>query len=337
MVMKFLTLAFLYTTGLSLYGQAPRPDLTSRAEQNARVVTDSTLTGKGTKASPLGVKLPLPPEAFPERPSTPAPPVVTDGVTLTGDGTAASPLAIRVPLSLGNNVPTGQPVLTVNGGSGVAIQSHGSMNANPCCDGQDGIFATQTGLNGAAVFGLATGANGLAGEFEGNVEVTGNVSKAGGSFRIDDPLDPANKYLSHSFVESPDMMDIYNGIVTTDQSGTAIVTMPAYFTALNRDFRYQLTVIGQFAQAIVQSEIAANQFTIRTDKPAVKVSWQVTGIRQDAWANAHRIPIEEYKPANEQGYYLHPELQNAGPEKSVMWARYAQKMQELKDRGVLGR
>ena len=34
------------------------------------------------------------------------------------------------------------------------------------------------------------------------------------------------------------------------------------------------------------------QFTIQTDKPKVEVSWQVTGIRQDAWANAHRIPVE---------------------------------------------
>ena len=34
----------------------------------------------------------------------------------------------------------------------------------------------------------------------------------------------------------------------------------------------------------------------------------VTGIRQDAWANAHRIPVEEEKPDAEKGRYLHPEL-----------------------------
>ena len=38
----------------------------------------------------------------------------------------------------------------------------------------------------------------------------------------------------------------------------------------------------------------------------LRVSWQVTGIRQDAYANAHRIPVEEQKPAEEQGLYLHP-------------------------------
>jgi hypothetical protein len=41
---------------------------------------------------------------------------------------------------------------------------------------------------------------------------------------------------------------------------------------LNRDFRYQLTVIGTFAQAIVVTEIANGSFSIKTDKPNVKVS-----------------------------------------------------------------
>lgn len=124
--------------------------------------------------------------------------------------------------------------------------------------------------------------------------------------RIDDPLDPQNKYLYHSSVKSPDMMDIYNGNVTTDANGEAIVTLPAYFEALNRDYRYQLTVIGQFAQAIVSREIADNHLSIKTDKPDIKVSWQVTGIRQDPYANAQCIPVEEDKPAGEQGKYLHP-------------------------------
>jgi hypothetical protein len=141
----------------------------------------------------------------------------------------------------------------------------------------------------------------------GSVNITGNLSKGSGSFKIDHPLDPANKYLSHSFVESPDMMNIYNGNVTTNARGVATITLPDYFEALNRDFRYQLTVIGQFAQAIVAGKISNNQFTIRTNKPFVEVSWQVTGIRQDAYANAHRISVEEDK-GEQRGTYLHPEL-----------------------------
>jgi hypothetical protein len=99
--------------------------------------------------------------------------------------------------------------------------------------------------------------------------------------------------------------------------GLATVTLPAYFEALNRDFRYQLTVIGQFAQAIVGKEISQNRFIIRTDKPGVKVSWQVTGVRQDVWANAHRIPVEEQKPQKERGKYLYPELYGASSDKNT--------------------
>lgn len=172
---------------------------------------------------------------------------------------------------------------------------------------------------GTAVVGVnsATTGNHYAGYFEGNVYISGNVSKGGGSFKIDHPLDPANKYLYHSFVESPDMMNVYNGNVITNQRGLATVILPDYFEALNRDFRYQLTVIGQFAQAIVAKEISRNRFKIRTSKPGVKVSWQVTGVRHDAYANAHRIQVEEDKSPQEQGRYLHPELFGAPREQAI--------------------
>jgi hypothetical protein len=170
------------------------------------------------------------------------------------------------------------------------------------------------------VYGRCTvGGSRYAGYFNGPVQVNGNLSKSGGSFKIDHPLDPANRYLSHSFVESPDMMNVYNGNVVTDADGYATVTLPDWFEALNRDFRYQLTVIGQFAQAIVAEKIVGNRFVIRTNLSQVEVSWQVTGIRQDAWANAHRIPVEEDKPAEEVGTYLAPELFGMPEELGLQW------------------
>ena len=171
--------------------------------------------------------------------------------------------------------------------------------------GGSGTFAG-TGIYAQVGSGLSLTA--FAGLFDGDVDVEGTLSKSGGSFKIDHPLDPANKYLYHSFVESPDMMNIYNGNVVTDGSGTAIVTMPSWFEALNTDFRYQLTAIGQPAQAWVAAEITNRSFIIKTSKPGVKVSWQVTGIRQDAWANAHRIQVEVDKAPQDQGHYTHPEL-----------------------------
>jgi hypothetical protein len=85
---------------------------------------------------------------------------------------------------------------------------------------------------------------GLAALLEGNVTVTGTLHKGGGSFKIDHPLDPANKYLSHSFVESPDMKNIYDGVTVLDENGEAEITLPDWFSALNKDFSYQLTAIG---------------------------------------------------------------------------------------------
>jgi hypothetical protein len=217
-------------------------------------------------------------------------------------------------------------------GSGGSTGVTGVSSSGPGVVAQsDTAWAVDAYGTSTATGVLAGSASGWAAWFNGNVDVDGNLSKAGGSFKIDHPLDPANKYLYHSFVESPDMMNIYNGNVMTDAQGDAVVPLPDWFETLNRDFRYQLTVIGQFAQAIVASEIAEGRFSIKTDKPNVKVSWQVTGIRQDAWANAHRIPVEQQKPQLERGFYLHPELYGAPEEKGVLWARDPKAMKQWKE------
>lgn len=186
--------------------------------------------------------------------------------------------------------------------------------------------------SGTGVFGRSI--SGFAGRFVGNVEVTGTLSKGGGSFKIDHPLDPENKFLYHSFVESPDMMNIYNGNVVTNENGEAVVELPEYFEALNRDFRYQLTVVGTFAQAIVGEKVKANRFTIKTNAPGVEVSWQVTGIRHDAWANRNRIPVEEVKPDLERGYYLYPEAFDQPPERSLEQARELEFMRQVKQQRI---
>lgn len=141
----------------------------------------------------------------------------------------------------------------------------------------------------------------------GNIHVTGNISKGGGTFKIDHPLDPANKYLFHSFVESPDMMNIYNGNVITNEKGEAIVTMPDYFTALNIDFRYQLTTIGSFSKVMIAEEMTHGTFRIKSEDPNVKISWQVTGVRNDAYARKNRVKVEVEKEEHAKGTYLYPE------------------------------
>jgi hypothetical protein len=135
----------------------------------------------------------------------------------------------------------------------------------------------------------------------GNVTVGGTLTKSSGSFRIDHPLDPEHKYLSHSFVESPDMKNVYDGTVTLDANGRATVELPEYFEALNRDFRYQLTAIGAPGPNLYIAEgVKQNRFKIAGGRPYASVSWMITGIRQDAYANEHRIKVEEDKPANDK-------------------------------------
>ena len=201
----------------------------------------------------------------------------------------------------------------VVGKSGAGFGVHGMADAA----GSDGVRGEASGFNGNGVHGIANNGSGAygvfgastsgyAGYFSGKVNVSGMLTKGGGSFKIDHPLDPANKYLQHSFVESPDMKNIYDGIAILDDDGQAAVELPDWFQALNRDFRYQLTCIGAFAPVYVAEELHDNRFRIAGGSPGQKISWLVTGIRQDAFANAHRIAVEENKPADEVGTYLYP-------------------------------
>jgi hypothetical protein len=196
-------------------------------------------------------------------------------------------------------------------GDGVYVGSAGFDGVSVYSAGSDGVYV-QSASYGVAVSSVVTDgvwvgyAGRYAGNFSGDVQVTGNLSKGGGSFKIDHPLDPQNQYLYHSFVESPDMMNVYNGNVTLDAQGEAWVELPAWFEALNRDYRHQLTCIGGFAPVYVAQEIQNNRFQIAGGTPGLKVSWQVTGIRHDPYAEANRIPVEEDKPPDERGTYLHP-------------------------------
>ena len=218
---------------------------------------------------------------------------------------------------------------TIPGTSSAAVRGINSgtdaLNTGVGVWGSEGDF-------GAGVFGFAPAGNGvqgqsasgngiygfsstgMAGRFVGNVTITGNltvsgsVSKGSGMFKIDHPLDPANRYLSHSFVESSDMLDLYEGSTVLDANGTARVTMPDWFQALNRDFNYQLTPIGAPAPGLfVAEEMRENGFTIGGGKPGQRVCWQVSGIRHDATALAHRVRVEEDKPPQERGLYLDPQ------------------------------
>jgi hypothetical protein len=315
---------------------------------------DATLAGDGTSASPLGVAVPLTLTGAVNNPFSLLS-VINTGVSgqgvfiragsATGNGLGGTGAFVFGGNSESGFAGTGADVRGGNsessdGGSGIDTSGGSSFSG----DGGDGVVAfggngTGAGNNGGigilarGGLGINDAINGLAGKFDGDVEVTGNLSKATGSFKIDHPLDPANKYLYHSFVESPDMKNIYDGVVSLDRNGEATIELPEWFEALNKDFRYLLTPIGAPGPGLyIAEKISKNRFKIAGGQPGIEVSWQVTGIRKDAYANAHRIRVEENKPERERGYYLHPELFDQPEEKQIEWARNPELMQRLKQK-----
>jgi hypothetical protein len=233
-----------------------------------------------------------------------------DGISRLGDGVVGESSGIKT-----------------CGVRGRCDNGYGMLGSSNIGIGVVGTSNSYVGIYGASFSGYAA-------YLSGDVGITGNLQKGGGSFKIDHPIDPANKYLHHSFVESPDMKNVYDGVVVLDEEGEGKIQLPDWFGALNKDFRYQLTAIGApgpnlyIAEEIADAGTTTNystdssssnqnnnndsnnssNFKIAGGTSGMKVSWQVTGIRKDPWANANRIQVEEDKPANEQGYYIYPEL-----------------------------
>jgi hypothetical protein len=247
---------------------------------------------------------------------------------------------------------TNSSFTNASGVSGVIVSSadyaagvRGENLSTACCGFGVVGFSNGQGIgiggyapNGFGVFGYSP--YNWAAWLDGAVTVTkdlhvnGTLYKGAGAFRIDNPLDPAHSYLQHSFVESPQMMNVYNGNVTTNSKGFVTVQLPKWFQALNKDFRYELTVVGKAhwdAKAAIWQEVKDNRFTIRTDQPDTKVSWQVTGVRHDPYANAHRIQVVVPKEGKAQGTYLHPQLYGQPQSKGeTALPGFARKMPKLK-------
>jgi len=95
------------------------------------------------------------------------------------------------------------------GPSGVGVNAQSSSSYALYADGALGIYGH---------------GDSIAGDFDGWVNVNGTLTASTKLFRIDHPLDPANKYLNHASVESSEMMNIYTGNVVLDEKGEAWVT-----------------------------------------------------------------------------------------------------------------
>jgi hypothetical protein len=203
---------------------------------------------------------------------------------------------------------------SITGAGGFGVAGYGGTGAST------GVYGRSSA--GTGVLGVSD--SGFAGYFNGPVSVSGTLYVSGTiyggskSFRIDDPRDPAHKYLEHTCVESSEMKNVYDGIAIMNSDGEADVQMPSYCQTLNEDFRYQLTAVGASAPDLyIAKEIEDNRFRIAGGKPGIKVCWQVTGNRHDPYAEANPLTVEKDKTGKERGHYLHPELYGKSPKMGI--------------------
>jgi hypothetical protein len=260
----------------------------------------------------------------------------SDSNTLQNNVVISSNGQVGIPSNSGNSQL--EVTASIAGTDGItATGGAGATHSNSSDGGVGGLFL---GGNGATEGGYAIEAEGgatpsgslaLAAYFSGSVVVGATLYAGNKAFKIDDPRDPANKYLVHSSIESSEMMNLYTGNAVTDELGLATVQLPEWFEAENGDFRYQLTIIGRQAQAWIAEEVSNGKFKIATNASHVKVSWQIVGVRQDAFAKANPLVPEQEKPSTEKGFYLHPELFGQPAEKQTEWGRHPQQMQRIRE------
>ena len=254
-----------------------------------------------------------------------------DGISAQGGSTTSGLAGVGVRASGGvrNNGNNTQGAAGIDShGAFADIAGHGIRTFGGNSNGAGNISGD--GIQAFAGQGIVGSTPGRAGVFSGDVEITGALNVSGSkNFKIDHPLDPANKYLYHAAIESSEILNVYSGNVKTNKKGEAIVTLPDWFEALNKDFRYQLTPIGAPAQGLyIAEKVYQNRFKIAGAKPHMEISWQVTGIRSDAATRQLTFKVEEEKPVHERGTYLSPEAYGEPKEKGIKWARNPERMDE---------
>jgi hypothetical protein len=193
-------------------------------------------------------------------------------------------------------------------------------------NGADGIW-------GVPSYGPTRKMDGRAGVFEGNVLVMGNLHVSGHkSFVIDHPVRPAEQLLTHACVESSELLTIYSGNAVMNTKGRASVRLPKWFEALNQDFRYQLTATGAAAPVFIEQEIQNCRFVIASGRPHMKVSWQITAVRHDAYAKIEPLEVETKKAKRERGFYVHPAAFKQQERKGLQWANHPEVMRQIAER-----
>lgn len=226
--------------------------------------------------------------------------VVLEATSLATSGETYSAVAF-------NNSPAGTAIYAAND-----AQTGASV----------GVYSRVASLDGMGVQAHAPGQPSAYAVFAfGNTGANGTKS-----FVIDHPLDPANKTLRHFSSEGEQPLNVYSGNVRTDAKGFATVSLPDYFESINRDIRYQLTVVDDsddFVLVKVSRPVQDNKFTVRSSKPGVLVSWRVEGVRNDAWVRRVGAASVIDKPEHQRGRYYDPASYGLSPEHGISYRQPA--------------
>jgi hypothetical protein len=190
--------------------------------------------------------------------------------------------------------------------------------ANMFQDFSTGVYGETINTGGTIAYGVLGQNNPVAFGFAvfGNGDLGCSGTK---TFQIDDPADPENKWLRHYCTESSEPLLEYSGIATLDSGGGATVSLPSYWSSVNKDPRYQLTPVGaSMPNLYVAGEVQNNQFRIAGGKAGMKVSWKITGTRNDPWVRRSGIQTVIEKPASARGKYYDPALYGQPESKALI-------------------
>jgi|GEM_PF-4655151 len=163
-------------------------------------------------------------------------------------------------------------------------------------------------LDSVGVLGTTVDGAGWAAYLDGDVFIGGTTYVPESVLSVDHPDAPGERWYQRAAVGSFERLSIISGNTRTGADGSVVVEVPDLFARMHTDFRYQLTVIGSMASASVAREMKQGRFTVRTDRPRVKVSWQVTAVRDDPAARANTFHASVPKRGAERGRMIEPSL-----------------------------
>jgi len=177
------------------------------------------------------------------------------------------------------------------GNASMVTFANASILLNNDNEGDSGEFAIYEGPSEIPLLRLFREGDTPILRLNGNLSVEGTKN-----FQIDHPTEEG-KVLNHYAVESSEVLNTYSGNVTLDEDGTAVVTLPDWFAPINEDPRYTLTPIGAAAPRLHVAEPLANgRFRIAGGPAGLRVSWEVTAVRDDPAARRHKKPVVQDAP-----------------------------------------